>query len=121
MGFKQAYLDATEKDIVVIKSPVGMPGRAIRNRFLDAAQKGERTPMKCPFHCIRTCDPEKSPYCIATALSNARKGKFSYGFAFAGTNAWRVDRIVSVKELMDELIEGYRAAAGADDRKNSAA
>ena len=121
MGFKQAYIDATKDDIVVIKSPVGMPGRAIRNRFLDAARNGERTPMKCPFHCLRTCDPEKSPYCIATALANARRGKFSYGFAFAGANAWRVDKIASVKELMAELCQGYLAAAGcAADDQNAA-
>ena len=121
MAFKQAYIAARPEDIVVIKSPVGMPGRAIRNPFLDAARNGERTPKKCPFHCIRTCDPEKSPYCIATALANARKGKFTYGFAFAGANAWRVDTIVSVKDLMTELIAGYRAAAAANGGEKSAA
>lgn len=120
MGFKQTFIDAKKDDIVVIKSPVGMPGRAIRNPFLDAARNGERTPMKCPFHCIRTCDPEKSPYCIATALANARKGKFAYGFAFAGANAWRVDTIVSVKDLMAELISGYRAAAANGGEKSAA-
>lgn len=111
MGFKQSYIDATDDDIIIIKSPVGMPGRAIRNPFLDAAISGKRIPMKCPFHCVRTCDPEKSPYCIATALANARKGKFSYGFAFAGANASRVDKIVSVKALMTALTAEYLAAA----------
>ncbi|MFH1984610.1 MAG: nitronate monooxygenase [Pseudomonadota bacterium] len=120
MGFKQTYIDAKQDDIVVIKSPVGMPGRAIRNPFLDAARNGERTPMKCPFHCIRTCDPEKSPYCIATALANARRGKFTYGFAFAGANAWRVDKIVPVKDLMSELSAGYLAAAAAGAREKGA-
>jgi nitronate monooxygenase len=121
MEFKQAYLDATQDDLMIIKSPVGMPGRAIRNRFLEAAQKGERAPIKCPFHCVRTCNPEKSPYCIATALANARKGKFTYGFAFAGANAWRVNNIVSVRELMSELTEGYLAAAEAHEKQMGAA
>ncbi len=110
-AFKNKFVSAAEEDIVVIKSPVGMPGRAIRNPFLDAAENGEKSPLKCPFHCLRTCDPEKSPYCIAMALANARKGKFAYGFAFAGQNAYRVDKIVPVKALVDELKREYVAAA----------
>ncbi len=109
-AFKAQYLAAAEKDIVVIKSPVGMPGRAIRNPFLEAVENGEKAPLKCPYQCIRTCDPEKSPYCIAIALANARKGKFAYGFAFAGQNAHRVDKIMPVKALMDELKREYALA-----------
>ena len=109
-AFKNMFVAAAEKDIVVIKSPVGMPGRAIRNPFLDAVKSGEKKPRKCSFHCIRTCDPEKSPYCIAVALANARKGRFGYGFALAGQNAHRVDKIVTVKELMEELMREYEAA-----------
>jgi nitronate monooxygenase len=110
LAFKNMFIDAAEDDIVVIKSPVGMPGRAIRNPFLDAVQNGEKQPRKCPYHCIRTCDPEKSPYCIAIALANARQGKFGYGFAFAGQNAHRVDRIMPVQELMDGLMREYAEA-----------
>lgn len=109
--FKELFVAAAEKDMVVIKSPVGMPGRAIRNPFLDAVKQGERKPLKCPYHCIRTCDPEKSPYCIAIALANARQGKFAYGFAFAGQNAHRVDKIVPVMALMEELVSEYLVAA----------
>lgn len=109
-AFKNMFVAAAEKDIVVIKSPVGMPGRAIRNPFLDAVKIGERIPLKCPYHCIRTCDPEKSPYCIAIALANARQGKFAYGFAFAGQNAHRVKKIVPVKTLIDELMHQYWVA-----------
>jgi len=109
-AFKNMFVAAAEKDIVVIKSPVGMPGRAIRNPFLDAVENGEKQPRNCPYHCIRTCDPEKSPYCIAVALANARRGKFGYGFAFAGQNAHRVDRIMPVKTLMDELMREYAEA-----------
>ncbi|MBW2635519.1 MAG: nitronate monooxygenase, partial [Deltaproteobacteria bacterium] len=79
-AFKQVYVDSRDEDIVIIQSPVGMPGRAIRNPFLDAVNNGTKTPFKCPFHCIKTCDSKKSPYCIAIALANARKGKFKYGF-----------------------------------------
>lgn len=109
-GFKQTYLDAQKKDMVIIKSPVGLPGRAVGNPFLEAAHQGQKTPFKCPFHCLKTCDPEKSPYCIALALGNARKGKFKYGFAFAGKNAYRINEIISVKELMDALISEYHLA-----------
>jgi nitronate monooxygenase len=109
-AFKQTYVDARKDDMVVIKSPVGLPGRAVNNRFLEAVEKGGKAPFKCPYQCLRTCDSEKSPYCIAMALGNAKKGRFKYGFAFAGQNAYRVDRIVSVNELISSLIHEYSLA-----------
>ncbi len=108
--FKQKYIDAKEEDIVIIKSPVGMPGRAIRNKFLEQVESGMRIPVKCPYHCIRTCDFENTPYCIALALINAQRGLFDNGFAFCGANAFRINEIVSVKELIDELMMELNAA-----------
>lgn len=108
--FKQAYIDAKSEDIVIIKSPVGMPGRAIRNNFTDAVEAGKKHPFKCPYHCITTCDYETTPYCIAIALHNASNGKLEHGFAFAGENANKSDKIISVKELISLLREEYRIA-----------
>jgi nitronate monooxygenase len=110
-GFKQAYVDSRREDIVIIKSPVGMPGRAIKNAFLDEVSKGKRKPFKCPYHCIVTCDYKTSPYCIASALINAKRGNLSHGFAFAGENAYRAKGIISVKELIAILTEEYRDAS----------
>ena len=108
--FKQAYIEARPEDVVIIDSPVGLPGRAIRNEFLTAVERGERKPFTCPYHCIRTCDFRRSPYCIAMALTNAQRGNLEEGFAFAGANAWRVREIVSVRELIQSLAEEYREA-----------
>lgn len=110
LAFKQAYMDSKKEDMVIIKSPVGMPGRAVRNAFIDRVNLEEKRAFACPFHCIKTCDPEKSPYCIAMALSNARKGRLENGFAFAGKNAYRINEIISVKELIDSLIKEYSLA-----------
>jgi nitronate monooxygenase len=96
---------------VIIKSPVGMLGRAIRNEFLDDVSQGKKKPFKCPYHCIKTCDYKNSPYCIAFALINAKKGNLSRGFAFAGENAYRAKGIISVKELIETLIEEYKTAS----------
>ncbi|TAL24519.1 MAG: nitronate monooxygenase [Nitrospirae bacterium] len=112
--FKQTYIDAGKDDIVIIKSPVGMPGRAIRNKFIDDVNKGERKPFKCPYHCIITCDYKNSPYCIALALMSAQKGNLKNGFAFAGENASRAEKIISVKELMKSLMEEYEEAVNKD-------
>lgn len=106
--FKQTYIDSSKEDIVIIKSPVGMPGRAIRNKFIDDVNKGKKKPFKCPYHCIITCDYKNSPYCIALALINAQKGNLEHGFAFAGENAYRAKGIISVKELIESLIEEYK-------------
>lgn len=104
IAFKNAYINAKKEDLVIIKSPVGMPGRAIKNEFLEKAKKGE-IKFKCSYLCLRTCNPAKSPYCIADALSNAAKGDLENGFAFAGSNVYRVDKIVPVKTLIDELVK----------------
>ncbi len=109
-AFKQAFINAKKDDMMVIKSPVGLPGRAVKNQFLEDVSHGKKKPFKCPYHCIKTCDPEKSPYCIALALASARKGKLKHGFAFAGENAYRVDKIISVKELMGSLVHEYDMA-----------
>ena len=105
--FKETYINATEKDIEIIKSPVGMPGRAIFNSFIEKVKNGTKQPMTCPFQCIKTCDISKSPYCIITALYNAFKGNMKGGYAFAGTNAYRAEKIETVKELFGKLKEEF--------------
>jgi len=109
-AFKDAFISAKEGDLAIIKSPVGMPGRAIRNAFIDDVEEGNKAPFSCPYHCIHTCDFEKAPYCISLALLNAQKGRLDHGFAFAGANVGRVDRIMPVQELVDELVEGCEAS-----------
>jgi nitronate monooxygenase len=109
-AFKNTYIEAEKEDIVMIKSPVGMPGRAILNQFIKDVEAGEKKPFVCPYHCIVTCDYQKSPYCIAIALANAKKGNLKNGFAFAGANAYRAEKIVSVKELIESLEKEYAAA-----------
>lgn len=108
--FKQSFVDAREEDLMVINSPVGLPGRALKNQFLTDVAAGAKRPFRCPYHCIKTCDPENSPYCIGLALAAARRGKMKNGFAFAGANAFRVDKIVSVKDLMGSLEASYELA-----------
>lgn len=110
--FKQAYLNCKQEDLIIIKSPVGLPGRAIRNKFLMEVSAGARKPFKCPWKCLKTCDFKNTPYCIAHALTNAQKGILDEGFTFAGANAFRVKEIVSVKELFNALEAEYAGAAG---------
>ncbi|SHN59264.1 NAD(P)H-dependent flavin oxidoreductase [Desulfovibrio litoralis] len=110
--FKEAFINAKAEDLTIIKSPVGMPGRAIRNSFIEAVEKGQ-VKFKCIFQCVTTCDPKNSPYCIASALLNAMKGNLDKGFAFSGVNAYRVDTLLSVKELIASLQAEYDAAVKA--------
>ncbi len=110
--FKKSYIDAKEDDLIIIESPVGLPGRAIKNAFIESIQKGLKKPFKCPYHCITSCNCIDSPYCIAMALTNAKKGKLKGGFAFAGKNAYRINQILSVKELIESLEEEFDRAEG---------
>ena len=108
--FKQAYIKAKEDDVRIIKSPVGMPGRAISCSFLDDVEAGIRRPTICPVNCIRTCDVKTAPYCIIASLTSALRGNFRNGYAFAGSNVWRTDKIVSVKELFKSLVSEFEIA-----------
>ncbi len=110
--FKECYIRAQKSDIDIIKSPVGMPGRAIMNNFIKSFIAGKKKPVKCPYHCIITCDYKSSPYCIALALSNAKNGRMKNGFAFAGKNAYKADGIISVKNLVETIKSEYRSFVG---------
>ena len=105
--FKQTYIDAREEDIEIIKSPVGMPGRAIRSKFLDDVNQGKKKPIICNYNCVKTCNVETTPYCIISALINAKKGNFINGFAFAGANAYRAEKLITVKQLIETLVKEY--------------
>ena len=107
--FKQAYLDVREEDIIIIKSPVGMPGRAIKNKFLlDLEVKG-KLKIKCPYRCLSACKVSEARYCIAQALVNSYFGDVDHGLIFCGQNAYRVDKIVTVKELISGLLAELEA------------
>ncbi len=108
--FKEAYVQCREEDIGLIHSPVGMPGRAIRNEFIVDAEEGRRPAFRCAWQCLASCKAEDAKYCISIALNNARKGNFKGGFVFAGANAHRVEEIVPVSTLLGELASSYRHA-----------
>ena len=109
--FKQAYVNCKEEDIQLVQSPVGMPGRAIHNEFLRRLESG-RIPFKKCYLCLKTCQPKTTPYCISRALINAVQGNVEEGLIFAGSNAYRIDKITTVKELMEQLVSEAEAALG---------
>ena len=104
-NFKQAYLNARAEDLTIIKSPVGLPGRVINNSFVEKIKQGKTMPFACNYKCLRTCEPEKAPYCIAKVLANAARGKLDESFVFAGSNAYRCNEIIPVKALVEKLSE----------------
>ena len=101
--FKQAYIDANKEDIKIINSPVGMPGRAIYNEFMKQTEKEKCKIDRC-YNCIKTCDIKNTPYCITKALVNAVKGNMENALIFCGSNVDKVKKIVSVHDLIQELI-----------------
>ncbi|MPM28786.1 hypothetical protein SDC9_75314 [bioreactor metagenome] len=101
--FKECYLAAKEEDIIIINSPVGMPGRALNNAFIQRLQSHGKEIKGC-FQCLKGCNPKVAPYCISVALINAVEGNVDEGLVFVGSNAYRVDKIVPVKTLIAELM-----------------
>jgi len=114
-NFKAAYLGASEGDMTIITSPVGMPARAVNNDFLRRLENGQTAPFTCRYQCLKTCDPATAPYCIARVLSDAANGNLENAFAFGGSNTPRCAEIVPVKtlvkQLMAEACESYSPAA----------
>ena len=99
--YKQTYIQAEKEDIVIVKSPVGMPGRAIRNTFLDKVKsEGRIPPTKC-LRCIHTCNPAETPYCITEALIHAAKGETENALLFCGGRAYEAKTIETVKKVID--------------------
>lgn len=100
--YKEAYLLAGRDDIEIVNSPVGMPGRAIHNRFQDEVKAGKVPHGKC-HQCIKTCRPDETPYCITDALIAAAKGDIENGLLFCGANAYRADKMEHVADIMKEF------------------
>ena len=102
--YKRTYLQAQEEDIVITKSPVGMPGRAILNPFLKKIQNGEQIrPEKC-HGCLKHCKPAEIPYCITDALIHAAKGEVDEALLFCGAEAWKAQKIQTVEEVIQDLL-----------------
>lgn len=108
--FKQVYIDSSQDDIKIIHSPVGLPGRAFDGNFIRSVNNGNEKPKGCPYHCIKTCDYTKSPYCIIRALYNAAKGNMDRGYVFAGANAFLAEKVSSVKEVVEKLKNEFAVA-----------
>ena len=103
--YKNAYLNAKREDIVIINSPVGLPGRVIRNDLVKRIEKGKKIRFKCPYKCLKTCNPDSVDYCIAKVLRNAAEGNLKQGFCMCGANAYRVKEILPVRDLMSSLVD----------------
>ena len=101
--FKQAYIQAGKEDIVITKSPVGMPGRAIKNPFLKGVAE---TPFRLEhcYDCLEKCDRKTIPYCITKALVNTAEGRTEEGLVFCGSKAYLATRMETVEEVMKDLV-----------------
>lgn len=103
-NFKQAYINAEKEDIGIIKSPVGMPGRAIMNNFIKRITTVREEITKC-YSCLLHCDPKTTPYCISKALINSAKGDTENGLVFCGAETYRVKEMGTVGSLIRELTQ----------------
>lgn len=101
--YKQMFINAKKEDIELVTSPVGMPGRAIKNKLTETI-KTQKIPVKKCYQCLVPCDVKTTPYCISKALIEACKGNIDEGLIFSGSNGYRSDKLVSVKDLIAELM-----------------
>lgn len=107
-AFKRLYVEATDEDIVLTKSPVGLPGRAIRNPLVERIAMGDFPPIERCRACLKDCGKE---YCIIDALERAQRGDVVTGLVFAGASAARIHDVPTVAELMERLVAEWRTAS----------
>lgn len=101
--YKEAYLNCSKEDIQLVSSPVGMPGRAIRNSFTERVARGEKEKITKCYGCLRKCNPAEIPYCISRALINAVKGDVENGLIFSGAESYRMKSLETVQDVVDSL------------------
>lgn len=102
-SFKQAMLNAHKEDVVLIRSPVGLPGRAIRTPFVEKLKNEGQglEAKKCIYKCLKKCD---HVYCISERLMQARDGNIEDGLVFSGENVYKMKDILTVKEVFDQFV-----------------
>ncbi|WP_149710395.1 nitronate monooxygenase [Campylobacter concisus] len=110
IGFKEVILAAEEKDIELIKSPVGYPARGIRTNLINLVEKRMGPKIQCISNCVSPCQRGKGAkevgYCIADRLFDSFSGKKETGLFFTGANGYKLKELISVKELMHKLVHG---------------
>jgi nitronate monooxygenase len=111
-AYKDLYVNSNAESIVFIQSPVGMPAKVLRTKFIEDVLRGERKPIRCAYRCLRTCDPNAVSFCIAKALIDAAEGDMDNALVFAGTRVSDIKKIVPVRELIEELVTEAEEAAG---------
>ena len=102
-NFKEAYVRAEKEDIVILNSPVGMPARGIKNKFLQNVAVGIKGEIRCR-QCLEHCEPLKIPYCITDALIRAVRGDVENGLVFCGANVDKIKRISTVRDVIEKYI-----------------
>ncbi len=107
-AYKQVFVNAKEEDIQIVGSPAGLPGRAFKTPLIKKLEAEGRIPPTTCIKCLRTCTVATTPYCISKALISAVKGDFENGLFFTGANGHRIEKIQSVKEVIDELLLDWR-------------
>jgi nitronate monooxygenase len=108
--FKKVILDAKEEDIKLEKSPVGYPARAVTTKLIQKIHdEKQKTKIACVSNCVAPCnrgeEANKVGYCIADSLGDSCNGDLEKGLFFSGSNGYKLDKLISVKELMKELTD----------------
>lgn len=109
-NFKNVLLNAKKDDIQLMKSPVGLPARGVRTNLQFSIENHTAPKVQCVSNCVAPCNRGHEAkivgYCIADRLAAAYQGDVETGLFFSGSNGYKIDKIISVKELMEKLVKG---------------
>ena len=108
--FKNVLLNAKAEDIQLMKSPVGLPARGVMTNLQFSIENKTAPKVQCISNCVSPCNRGHEAkivgYCIADRLGAAYQGDVETGLFFTGSNGYKINKIISVKELMEKLTQG---------------
>lgn len=110
INFKNILINAKKEDIKLMGSPVGYPAQGVVTNLTHLVEKREGPAIRCISNCVAPCNRGEEAkavgFCIADRLSDAFLGNTETGLFFSGTNGYKLDEIISVKELINKLMVG---------------
>ncbi|HDP69918.1 MAG TPA: nitronate monooxygenase [Actinobacteria bacterium] len=116
-AWKEEYVKAKAEDVVLIKSPVGLPGQALNTSFVRDLFANKVPAFKDIKRCVACLKHCKKDFCIIEALENAQQGNIEKGLIFCGERVGEIKDILSVKEIIANLIKEFKESVANGGRE----
>ncbi|HJV44749.1 MAG TPA: nitronate monooxygenase [Bacillota bacterium] len=110
LSFKQRYVEATAEETILVKTTVGLHGRAIKNHFTELISGDNKLKIDKCHDCLKACSYR---FCTLDSLIKSMGGDVEEGLVFAGARVSEIHDILPVQQIIDNIMNEYQTAVGA--------